>query len=93
MSLSRLHWSVYFLVVVLAIVALGAVIGAGAFMLVGLLTGARFTMAELARNGAQTLGFYFGVWAPGLALVLCVKRAYEARARRAVEKENPTNSP
>jgi len=78
---ARLHWSLYFLVVTLGITAPGAVFGAFVFMLFGLLTGAKFTMVELARNGAQTFGFYFLLWAPGIAIVLCVKRAYEKRRR------------
>jgi hypothetical protein len=79
MNLRRLHWSLYFLLVVLTMLVLGASLGALAFMLFGALTGAAFSTAELARTGAETLGFYALMWAPGLALVLTVKRAYEQR--------------
>jgi len=79
MKLSRLHWSLYFLVIVVVIAAAGAVFGAVAFMLFGLVTGADFPLARLALKGAKTLGFYFMLWAPGIAIVLCVKRAYEHR--------------
>ena len=82
MSIVRLHWSVYFLIITVGIIVLGAVFGAFAFVLFGLVTGAQFTLAELARNGAQTLGFYFMLWAPGIALVLCVKRTYERRRNK-----------
>ena len=81
MNLSRLHWSLYFLVIVLAIATLGAVLGALAFVLFGVVTGADFSTRELAINGMKTLGFYFTLWAPGIAIVLCVKRAYEQRRR------------
>ncbi len=79
MSLTRLHWSLYFFVIVSAIAVTGAVLGALAFVLFGLVTGADFSIGELALNGSKTLGFYFTLWAPGIAIVLCVKRAYEQR--------------
>ncbi|MBW8781111.1 MAG: hypothetical protein JF599_04380 [Verrucomicrobia bacterium] len=79
MKLRRLHWSLYFLLVVLIVMILGTGFGALAFMLFGAITGAAFPAIELARTGAETLGFYALTWAPGLALVLTVKRAYEQR--------------
>lgn len=79
MNLSRLHWSLYFLLITAAIVALGALLGAAAFVILGLVTGADFPTDRLALNGAKTLAFYFSMWAPGIAIVLCVKRAYERR--------------
>ena len=82
MSLTRLHWSLYFLVITTVIAATGAIVGALAFVMFGLVTGADFSQRELAVGGAKTLGFYFTLWAPGIAIVLCVKRAYEHRQRR-----------
>ena len=79
MKLSHLHWSLYFLAIVVIIATIGAVFGAVAFPLFGLVTGADFPPGRLALKGAKTLGFYFTLWAPGIALVLCVKRAYEQR--------------
>jgi hypothetical protein len=58
-----------FLFTVIEIVALGALLGAVIFPIVGQLGGARKSAAELALFGAKTLGFYFMVWAPGIALV------------------------
>jgi len=81
MSFARLHWSLYFLVITAVIAATGAIFGSLAFMLFGLVTGADFSLHELAVGGAKTLGFYFTLWAPGIAIVLCVKRAYEQRRR------------
>ncbi len=79
MKISRLHWSLYFFVIVSVIAATGAVLGVIAFVMFGLVTGADFSTGELAIGGAKTLGFYFTLWAPGIAIVLCVKRAYEER--------------
>lgn len=73
----RLHWSLYFLSWTGGVIAAGTVLGAVLFPLIGKLIGAQFTVGELALTGAKTLGFYFMLWAPGLALVLTVKRAYE----------------
>lgn len=92
MSLPRVHWSLYFLLIILAITASGAALGALAFMLFGAATGAAFTMGELARNGARTLGFYFALWAPGIALVLCVKRSYEQRRRDSQKTQTPASA-
>ncbi|HTJ78748.1 MAG TPA: hypothetical protein VL357_07100 [Rariglobus sp.] len=79
MKSTRMHWSLYFLVVTLGIAVLGAVLGMLAFVLIGLITGADFKLIALVRNGAETGAFYFTLWAPGIAVVLCVKRAYENR--------------
>ena len=79
MKFSRLHWSLYFLVIVAVIATAGALLGAVAFTLFGLVTGADFPLDRLALKGAKTLGFYFTLWAPGVSIVLCVKRAYEQR--------------
>lgn len=77
-----LHWSLYFLVWTSGVVASGTLLGALLFPLIGSLIGARFTVAELALNGAKIFSFYALIWAPGLALVMTVKRAYEQRKKR-----------
>ena len=79
MKPARLHWSLYFLGITLGIAVVGAVSGALAFVLFGSAMRADFKLIELARNGAETGAFYFTLWAPGIAIVLCVKRAYENR--------------
>jgi hypothetical protein len=68
-----------FFFTVLEIVALGALLGAIVFPIVGKLSGAHKTTAELVIFGARTLGFYFFVWAPGIALVREFMRAAKAR--------------
>ncbi|HEY0944591.1 MAG TPA: hypothetical protein VGD81_04960 [Opitutaceae bacterium] len=77
-----LHWSLYWLLWTSGVIAAGTLLGVLLFPLVGKLIGARFTVGELAITGAKTLGFYFALWAPGLAIVLTVKRAYEQRRRK-----------
>jgi len=58
-----------FLLTILGLCALGALLGAIAFPLAGGLGGSEKTRDELLVVGARTGGFYFMVWAPGVALV------------------------
>jgi hypothetical protein len=58
-----------FFITVLGICALGSLLGAVAFPLVGGLGGTMKTREELIVAGARTGGFFFMVWAPGIALV------------------------
>jgi hypothetical protein len=64
-----------FLFTVLGLCALGALLGAILFPLVGPLGGAVKTRDELIVLGARTGGFFFMVWAPGIALVRMFMRA------------------
>ncbi len=83
----QLHWAWYGLGLIVGIVALGVVIGAVVFPLWGLVFGLERGAGELALTGMRMLGFYFFIWAPGIAVVLCVKRAYEARRARESRKQ------
>lgn len=87
----RLHWALHALLWIAGLPALGALIGMLVFPLWGLVFGLQKTPGELAVFGARTLAFYFFIWAPGVALVLGVKRAYEARL--AAEKEGGHSCP
>ncbi len=58
-----------FFLTVLGLCALGSLLGAVAFPLVGGLGGSTKTREELIVAGARTGGFFFMVWAPGVALV------------------------
>jgi hypothetical protein len=51
-------------------------IGAISFPLLGPAFGSTSTPLEHAMAGARHLGFIALIWAPGIALVLCVMRAY-----------------
>jgi hypothetical protein len=92
MKLRDLHWALHFLVWTLGIVAVGAVLGAVVFPLVGSLAGVDKSAGELALTGARTLGFYFMVWAPGVGIVLTVKNEYERRRRKAAEAKKARSS-
>ncbi len=79
MSGRDVHWSLYFLFWLAAIVAAGALLGAVLFPLVGLCLHTGLTAGQLVRNGVRTGSFYFSLWAPGTAAVLSVMRAYRRR--------------
>lgn len=87
--MKRLHWSLHALILIAGITALGAVLGAVVFPLWGLVFKLERSAGELAIFGARTLGFYFLIWAPGVALVLGVKRAYEARQAETGKRPSP----
>jgi hypothetical protein len=70
-----------FLLTVLALCALGAALGATLFPIVGKLGGTHKPVLELVVRGARTGGFFFLVWAPGLALVREFMRAAREKQR------------
>ena len=79
MNLREIHWSLYFLFWVAVIVGTGALLGAVLFPLTGWFFHTGYTPWQLVLNGGRTGGFYFLLWAPGTAVVLCVMRAYRRR--------------
>ncbi len=79
MNLGRIHWSLYFLFWVALIGTAGAVLGATLFPLAGWLFHLGRPAGRLALEGASMAGFFFLIWAPGTAIVLCVMRAYRRR--------------
>ncbi len=95
-SITIPRWPLYFLKWTVGITLTGAVLGALIFPLVGLLWNLDYTPLQLAWNGVKILGFFFGIWAPGTALVLTVKKVYEARKagqlpeEEGAEQSNPS---
>jgi hypothetical protein len=88
------RWPLYFIKWTVGITATGALLGAIVFPLVGLVFDTGRTTSELAWNGIKILGFFFGIWAPGTALVLTVRKVYEAKkAGTLVEEESPSDEP
>lgn len=76
------YWAGCFFARVLVIVVAGAVIGAVVFPLGGLFIETGRTAWELVGIGARFLSFIFGIWAPAVALVLCVMKAWNHNAVR-----------
>lgn len=68
-----------FSLTVLGVCALGALLGAVVFPIAGGLGGSMKTRDELILVGARTGGFFFMVWAPGVALVREFVRAGKKR--------------
>ncbi|MCF3649763.1 hypothetical protein [Synoicihabitans lomoniglobus] len=73
-----MRWLGYFIIWTLGITVVGAVLGSVVFPVAGLFFETERSASEMSVFGIKTLGFYFGIWAPGTALVLTVKKAYEA---------------
>lgn len=76
------YWAGCFLARMLGIVVAGAVIGAVTFPLGGLFINTGRTAWELVAIGARFLSFIFGIWAPAVAMVLCVMKAWNRNAAR-----------
>ncbi len=73
------RWPLYFIKWTVGITLTGTVLGAITFPLAGLLFDTGYTPGQLAMNGIKIGTFFFGIWAPGTALVLTVKKVYEAK--------------
>ncbi|MBK9992353.1 MAG: hypothetical protein IPP19_16940 [Verrucomicrobia bacterium] len=76
MKLQQSHWAVYFLFWLLTIVGGGALVGLITFPIFAPVFGSTGTPISHALAGARHLSFIALIWAPGIALVLCVMRAY-----------------
>lgn len=81
MSTSRpvVQFLVVFCRVTAAITAVGAILGAALWPLVGLCTGSQRQLWELALAGVRDLGFYCFIWAPGTAIVVATIREHRRR--------------
>jgi hypothetical protein len=68
-------WSVGWLLLVMAIVAAGAVAGSLLYPVFGTLLGMDLSVREMIMNGVFDGGFYAMIWAPGVSLVACLMAA------------------
>jgi hypothetical protein len=75
------YWVAYGFFLVVGISALGALLGAVFFVVIGGLAQARLDWAERALLGVRTIGFWFFIWSVGVALIVCVIRAKGERDR------------
>ncbi len=76
------YWTGWFLAWVLGIIATGAIVGAITFPIGGLFIDTGRTAGELVVIGARFLSFIFMIWAPAVALVMCVMKAWKRNAAR-----------
>lgn len=74
----------YFFAWVAGLVVLGAILGAIFFPLGGWLLDAERTSYALFLRGLRFGSFYFLIWAPAIAITVCVMRGYR-RARSHTE--------
>jgi hypothetical protein len=76
---SWLQWTGLFLFFTIEVTAIGALAGALIFPIVGKLINAERGWSELTVLGSRNIGFWFFIWAPAIAIVRCVMRAYRER--------------
>ncbi len=77
-----LFWGALVLIYTAALIAMGAFIGMVAFVVVGTLAGMDYTLAEMATSGLRNGGFFMFMWAPGIAMVICMLHARRRWERR-----------
>ncbi|MFP4353106.1 MAG: hypothetical protein ACLFRP_00275 [Puniceicoccaceae bacterium] len=78
---SGLRWVGLFLSYALGIVAVGALTGGGVFLLLGKLFVPDESFGWLGATGLRVGAILAGVWAPGVAIVLCFVRGKRERDR------------
>lgn len=82
MNLKQSHWTVYLVFWLFVIVGVGALIGAISFPLLGPFFGSDLTAEKHALAGARHVGFIASIWAPAIAIVLCVIRAHRNKQKQ-----------
>lgn len=83
------YWFFLFLGYTLGIVATGAVAGGLAFLALGKLFVPEMTFAELSLTGLRVGTILSGVWAPGVAIVLCFMKGKRLRDESRQEEAKP----
>ena len=79
------YWLGWFIAFVVSIIATGAVLGCILFLTIGALTHPDIVLSERALSGLLDGGRYAGLWAGGLAIVLCFMKGH----RRSVMRQQP----
>ena len=90
MNVSIVHvfyWLGWFSAYVVSIIATGAVLGCILFLTIGALTHPEIVWSERTLNGLLDGARYAGLWAGGLAIVLCFMKGH----RRSVMRQQPVN--
>lgn len=73
-----LYWAGFWHAVVVTFILGGALAGGVLFVVVGSIAGMEAGIGDLFRSGLWNGGFYLLIWAPGIAIILCVIRARNA---------------
>ena len=74
-----LRWTGLFLLFTIEVTAIGALAGGIVFPILGAIFDWERGWEELAMNGIKNIGFWAFIWAPGIAIVRCIMRAYRER--------------
>jgi hypothetical protein len=78
-----LGWCAVWSLLVVAIVAAGAIAGSVLYPLVGTLLQMELSVREMFINGVFDGGFYALIWAPGVSFVACIMGAHWKNRNRA----------
>mgnify|MGYP004052492731 CR=1 FL=1 len=72
-----LHFIGWWFIYTFGFVLIGAVLGAMIFAVVGALTHPELELGYRVSKGVLDGAMYFGVWAGGLGMVLCARKAHK----------------
>ncbi len=75
--LAVLQWFGWWVLYTFGFVLIGAVAGVILFVVVGAFTHPELELSYRASKGVLDGAMYFGVWAGGLGIVLCARRAHK----------------
>lgn len=70
------HWAGCFFLYLGAIILAGGLLGATAYLILGAITHPELAVSYRLSKGFLNGCYYAGVWAGGLAMVLCVMRGW-----------------
>ena len=76
---SWVGWFGLGLVIILVMVAIGALLGGTLYPLVGVVIGKDLPVLRMLWLGVLDGAFFALIWAPGMSIVLCIAGAYEKR--------------
>lgn len=82
-----LHWLGAFTLYLSATLLLGGLIGALLFLIVGAITHGDIPVVQRLSHGFVDGFLYAGIWAIGLAIVLCVMRGHREHTANKQNKE------
>lgn len=84
------YWLWWFIAYTIIILEIGAIAGALLFATIGALTHPQMDIILRAEMGLADGFLYAGVWAGGIAIVLCFMRAHRLNRQRAQAQRKPS---